>query len=267
MQRLTPQGQAIAEDLARRHGFSVDAVTHMMFAVFNGNGGMAQFSHPEFGGSGQWMRGGMLMLSDMFNHALKERVDAVCHEIADIFASQPGLLRSGGFQSQSQNQSSAGQPQSESAVAGHSSLFASGSGSQWWPAELGVPNATGAQNDVCYAYFGDARRLAVQTDGKVWIYDTLDHRIGGFSQQQGAGGSITFSSQYGNVDLASLPVVCRNDQPVPQPARSPGSTPSDSNQLEESIFSAIERLGDLRAKGILSDEEFAAKKAELLGRL
>jgi uncharacterized repeat protein (TIGR03803 family) len=27
----------------------------------------AQFSHPEFGGSGQWMRGGMIMVSDMFN--------------------------------------------------------------------------------------------------------------------------------------------------------------------------------------------------------
>ena len=30
---------------------------------------------------------------------------------------------------------------------------------------------------------------------------------------------------------------------------------------------SIERLADLRAKGILSDEEFAAKKTELLSRL
>jgi len=27
-------------------------------SVVNGNGTMAQFSHPEFGGSGQWMRVG-----------------------------------------------------------------------------------------------------------------------------------------------------------------------------------------------------------------
>jgi hypothetical protein len=38
---------------------------------------MAQFNHPEFAGSGQWMQGGMLMLGDMFNHALKGRVDAL----------------------------------------------------------------------------------------------------------------------------------------------------------------------------------------------
>ena len=36
---------------------------------------------------------------------------------------------------------------------------------------------------------------------------------------------------------------------------------------EADIFSAIERLGDLRAKGILTDEEFTQKKSELLGRL
>jgi hypothetical protein len=40
----------------------------MMFAVLNGNGGMAQFSHGEFGGSGQWMRGGMTMIGDMVIH-------------------------------------------------------------------------------------------------------------------------------------------------------------------------------------------------------
>jgi hypothetical protein len=43
----------------------------------------------------------------------------------------------------------------------------------------------------------------------VWVYDTLDHQIGGFSQQQGMGSGITFTSQYGTVDLGSLPVVQR----------------------------------------------------------
>ena len=70
-QPLTPDGEKIAGDLALRHGFSVAAVTQMMNAVLHGNGSMAQFSHSEFGGSGQWMRGGMLMLGDMFNHGLK----------------------------------------------------------------------------------------------------------------------------------------------------------------------------------------------------
>ena len=69
MPELTPDGQRIVIDLAQRYGFSPDAVTHLLIAVVNGNGAMAQFSHPEFGGSGQWMRGGMTMLGDMFNSA------------------------------------------------------------------------------------------------------------------------------------------------------------------------------------------------------
>jgi hypothetical protein len=33
------------------------------------------------------------------------------------------------------------------------------------------------------------------------------------------------------------------------------------------VFAMIERLADLRAKGVLSDDEFNVKKAELLARL
>lgn len=35
----------------------------------------------------------------------------------------------------------------------------------------------------------------------------------------------------------------------------------------EDVIGLIEKLGELKAKGILSDEEFAAKKAELLSKL
>ena len=205
-QPLTPEGETIAGDLAGRHGFSVDAVTQMMYAVLNGNGSMAQFSHPEFGGSGQWMRGGMLMLGDMFNHGLKSRVDALCNEISGIFANQPVPLSSGSFQSQSQG-GNARQTQAIGAPQGQSSLFLPDPASNWWPQDLGVPNATGSQNSVRYAYFSVARRLAVQTGLDVWVYDTLDHQIGGFSQQQGSGGSILFTSQYGTVNLSNLPGV------------------------------------------------------------
>ena len=126
-----------------------------------------------------------------------------------------------------------------------------------------------------YAYFANAGRLAVNTGGEIWVYDTLDHQIGGFSQQQGSGGSISFGSQYGTIDLSRLPVVSRNGQPVtasPEPASAPGQAThaqltSGQPATESDIFAAIERLGDLRAKGILSDEEFAAKKTELLSRL
>jgi len=259
----------MVNDLSQRHGFTPDAVTHMLFAVLNGNGTMAQFNHPEFAGSGQWMQGGMLMLGDMFNHALKGRVDALCWEISEILANQPGLLRSGSYQSQSQ---SGGGQQSQAAGApmGESSLFVPDPAVQWWPRDLGAPSATGSQNNVRYAYFASAHRLAVETNGQVWVYDTLEHQIGGFSQQQGMGGSILFTSQYGTVNLASLPVISIDGRPPASPrsvtASAAASTAAPSAQ-EADIFSAIERLADLRDKGILNDEEFAQKKADLLSRL
>jgi hypothetical protein len=87
------------------------------------------------------------------------------------------------------------------------------------------------------------------------------------------GGSILFTSQYGTVNLSSLPVISINGQPPAQPqpktAAVTPTTPSASAGVtpESDIFSAIERLGDLRAKGILTDEEFTQKQAELLGCL
>lgn len=259
MQQLTPQGYQIVNDLAQRYGFSPDAVTHMMIAVLNGNGTMAQFSHPEFGGSGQWMQGGMIMLGDMFNNGLKGSVDALCNELSNLLVNQPGLLRSGSFQSQSQS-GDAQQYQMNGAPMGDNALFVPEP--SWYPDELGAPTSSGSQNNTRYAYFADTHRLAVDTGGDVWVYDTLDHQIGGFSQQQGGGGSILFTSQYGTVNLSSLPVVYRNGQPVAAPAAAPAMSAPSTGILE-----AISQLGALKDQGFLSEEEFSRKKAELLARL
>ena len=168
--------------------------------------------------------GGMIMVSDMFNNGLKSRIDGLCNELAILIADQPDLIRSGSFQSQSQGWqgqggSDAGQQQRNDAHAqqqgadgpiGRVSLFvppAPGTSGDWWPGDLRWPNSTGAQNGVRYAYFAEARRLAIEVNGRVTVYDTLDHQIGGFSQQQSIGGSVSFNSQYGLIDVASLPVV------------------------------------------------------------
>ena len=281
MRQLTTDGQRIVDDLAKRHGFSADAVTHMLFAVLHGNGSMAQFDHPELGGSGQWMSGGMTMIGDMFNGYLKGRIDTLCAEIAGVLASQPGLLQTGSFQSQSQSGSSDQYQAAGTLSRGESSLFVPDPDRSWWPKTLGSPSATGSQNGVRYACFAGERRLAVETGGSVWVYDTLDHQIGGFAQQQGAGGSITFTSQYGTVQLAGLPVVMRNGQPVsvevapPSAPAQPSVAPAASSTASaarvaissDEIIAAIEKLGDLAARGVLTEDEFAAKKAELLSRL
>jgi hypothetical protein len=36
---------------------------------------------------------------------------------------------------------------------------------------------------------------------------------------------------------------------------------------QSAIFSALDKLGDLHQRGVLSDDEFRTKKAELLARL
>ncbi|TAL44701.1 MAG: SHOCT domain-containing protein, partial [Methylovulum sp.] len=102
MRQLTPEGQQIINNLAQRYQFSPDAVLSLLQSVINGNGTMAQFNHPEFGGSGQWMRGGMIMLGDMFNNALKNNVSQLCQELAKLVVDQPNLLQSGSFQLQTQ---------------------------------------------------------------------------------------------------------------------------------------------------------------------
>jgi hypothetical protein len=275
LQQLTDQGRQRIDELAHRYSVSTDAVMTLLQALVNTNGNMAQFNHWELGGGGQWMRGGMTMVGDMFNYGLKSKVDGLCSELSQLLSQQPLVPFPTSFQSQSQG---GGQQQDSYVGAGSVSLFvpeAPGRASgQWWPTELGFPNGSGAQNQVRYAYFNAAHRLAVELNGHVTVYDSLDHQIGGVSQQQGIGGSLTFTSQYGTVSVSSLPIVSVDG--VPSKAREAPSAPApmphpEPNRAETAqetdIFAKIERLADLQQKGILSPEEFAAKKAELLSRL
>jgi hypothetical protein len=53
-----------------------------------------------------------------------------------------------------------------------------------------------------------------------------------------------------------------------RPHARPKLGPHDAERAQEvDIFAKIERLAELQQKGILSPEEFVAKKAELLSRL
>ena len=143
----------------------------------------------------------------------------------------------------------------------------------WWPADLGSPASLGAQNDVRYAYFPTSRRLAIEMDGAVTVYDTQDHQISGFSQQQPGSGSLSFSSQLGGVDVSRLPVVsgAKETKAPPEAAREPTperpAAKAKASAGHEDTIAAIEGLAGLHARGILTDAEFSAKKAELLGRL
>jgi hypothetical protein len=105
----------------------------------------------------------------------------------------------------------------------------------------------------------------------VTVYDTLDHQISGVSQQQGLGGSLTLISQHGTVSISTLPVVSVDGvvrTKAPEPSAAPTGEPYRPDSAQEmDLFAKIERLAELHKRGILSAEEFAAKKAELLSRL
>lgn len=262
MQHLTQAGLNIVNDTSLRYNLSQDAVIHMLIAVNNGGGTMAQFNCSELGGAGQWMQGGMIMVGDMFNHGLKATVDNLCNELSNALATTQIFPPA---------------PKSTSK-------------NQWWPSELGIPFSSGAQNNIRYAVF--PQRLAVERNGEITIYDTLDHQIGGVSQQQGGDTSLTFSSQLGTIAVTTLPIVSgagvaalvppetnfaaseeldqtgQDEQglsgslPLNHPAEIGGTVVS-----ADEIISLIEKLAQLRDAGALSEDEFTYKKKELLNRL
>ena len=249
MQDFTPEARKRLDEIAHRHGVSADAALALLRAIAVGRGAVAQFNHSELGGMGQWLRSGMVVVGDMFDAGLKRRVGA-------LFTELTALLGEGGAHAA---EAGSGQvpPQGRPAADhGHPA-------GAWWPAELGAPASSGAQGGVRYAYFPAFRRLAVQRGDRASLHDTGAHRISGFSQQQGADRSVVFSSDRGAVRLEDLPLVdtvAGTPPQAPPPASTPGTPGGDPVAL-------IERLADLRAKGVLTAEEFAAKKTELLGRL
>ncbi|WP_108484387.1 SHOCT domain-containing protein [Oceaniglobus ichthyenteri] len=274
MAALSEEGKRIVSDMAARHGFGEDAVVHMLVALQNGGGTQAQFNHFEFGGMGQWSLGGMTMVGDMFNNQMKARVDALCSDLSGVVqAASVFAPEARSSQSQSQSGSWSGMN------TGGSSLFVPQASD--WPADLGQPGSQGAQNDMRYAYFPDRQRLAISVGGVVTVYDTGIHQIGGFGQAQSGDQSLTFTSQHGVVRVADLPIVGNRAPDTPASDPIPGALPANppprvsmpqqpappSEASDEQIFARIERLADFHARGILSDEEFGAKKAELLARL
>ena len=78
-------------------------------------------------------------------------------------------------------------------------------GEAWWPKGLSEPSTSGGQNDLRYAFFGDAHRLVIEQGGKTTTYDSGSHKIQGVSQANA--GSLRFTDQDGEVDLSALKQV------------------------------------------------------------
>ncbi|MBB5722038.1 hypothetical protein FHS72_001662 [Loktanella ponticola] len=283
MSTLTQYGTGVLSDLSQRYGVSQDAVRCLMDAVSRGGGTQAQFSHSEIGGMGQWSSGGMTMVGDMFNTGLQAFVSNLCGEISNAYFNGPFYAPLPKPQGSWQGQSQGGQSQG-----GPSMQMSGGSFGSWWPDELGSPSSSGSQNNLSYAIFPNTRRLAVNLNGAVTVYDTGDHMIGGVGQQQSGDASWTFTSQFGTVYLNQLPVVTGAGQSQPQaqpdpindpvpdvpvmkqaaPDFAPQTTTASQGMIHaDDVFAALEKLGSLHEMGILNSDEFQTKKAELLARL
>jgi hypothetical protein len=158
------------ETIARKYGFSLAAAETVREALRVGGGTMAQFDHPELGGYGQWMKGGMLQIGDMFNDALKGRVAGLIAEVAAL-------------------------PESHADTS-----------TSWWPKEFGRPSMASSQNNVRYAYFPNASRLVIEEDKVVSVYDTTGLTVYGVSQQQqGSVRMLALNTSAGSIPLAKLP--------------------------------------------------------------
>ena len=177
----------LVDRMAKKHSVSPAAVHVVLAALRRGGGRMAQFSHADFGGMSQWSPG-MSMVGEMFNTQLKAKLDALCTDIAahlDASETDDGARSEGD----------------------EVSYRSWGRSEDWWPAGLGRPGAVGAQNDLRYAVFPETRRLVIDDQGTVSVYDTGSHRIFGVAQAQSADRTLTFTSQDGLVRIADLPKV------------------------------------------------------------
>jgi hypothetical protein len=149
---------------------------------------MAQFSHADFGGMSQWSPS-ITMVGDMFNTQLKSKLDALCTDIAasmDVSEAARGEVRS---------------------AADRVSYRSMSNPSDWWPTALGRPGAVGTQNDLRYAVFPETRRLVLDDQGTISIFDTGNHRIFGVAQAQSSDQTLSFTSQEGLVRVADLQKV------------------------------------------------------------
>ncbi len=134
----------------------------------------------------------------------------------------------------------------------------------------------------------------MMTGSDVWVYDTQDHQIGGSSHNNKAkaldhflesiwhGEPFSLASRFAERHLSTTnptptPTPTPSPAPVPAPAYSSDrpldqvTTPSQPtiarHDDQHDILNTLERLGALKEKGYITDEEFARKKAELLSRL
>ncbi|MBI2750685.1 MAG: SPFH domain-containing protein [Burkholderiales bacterium] len=106
--------------------------------------------------------------------------------------------------------------------------------------------------------------------GKFMQYQTAQ-AIPKFAEGAGGGGGIAGDAMGLGAGVALGQVLAQNLQVGlqgnAQAAASAAAAQAAATLKPDDVIATLEKLGDLKAKGILTEEEFAAKKAELLKKL
>jgi hypothetical protein len=202
----SPVNQSIHE-LARRFGFSDDAVAELFGALIRGNAIVAQFNHPELGGMGQWMRDGTTV-GNSTDPNLKGRIEGLCAELSKlVIGASFQTIDPDATGPQQWSGVDSGSPYLEGSDVGDGVVLpANPLAPSWWPEELGHPAATGSQGEIRYAYFPESNRLVILDRGDLTIHNTLGHHLTGLAQQ-GPGSVLTFTTPGGALRVSDLPVI------------------------------------------------------------
>ena len=239
----------------------------MLFAVHAGGGTMAQFSIPELGGSGQWMRGGMTMVGDMFDNALKARVDALCGELAQllttttVFPASATGAAAGSPRPTGGRQSSAcrARPAPRTMRATPSSPARGG-----WPSRSTASQRFSTPGSTASVACSNSR--AADTVRWVSPASSAPSRCPRCPSSASSRWPRLRSPRPPRSTRVSTSPRRRRNRHQRHQHRHP-SGPHGGSGDPATIVAAIESLAGLHQRGILSDDEFAAKKAELLARL
>ncbi len=161
------------KEIALKYQVSEATVTGLLEGFKRTGGSQIQFNSPELGGMGQWQPG-MIMIGDMFNNSLKDKVYQLCTDVAALAASLPA-------ETAAQIVAKTG-PESHRHAA-----------------------FRGSQNNYHYAYYASENVLEIEENGKRTKYSTKGYSLTGVQQaQSNSVQSLSFTYPGGTVSLKDL---------------------------------------------------------------
>jgi hypothetical protein len=155
------------KELAAKYEVTEETIITLLEGLKLSHGTQVQFNISELGGMGQW-QSGMVMVGDMFNYGLKDKVNRLCTELAGLI----DLLKDEKKESDKSSE------------------------------RRSLASFKGSQNGVHYAYFASENLLEIEEDGKITKYDTTGYSLGGVQQsQQGNEKKLSFTYPGGTASV------------------------------------------------------------------